>query len=86
LVFFPLTGSEIPHNPLPMPFSVQSKKSGKQYFLHERKQELKGGQRVTLYFFAGEPKEGSIDALPSGYEVSENTSTGLPLLKKKKSE
>ena len=67
-----------------MPYSVTSKKSGKQYFLHERKQELKGGQQVTLYYFAGEPKEGAIDALPEGYEVSENTTTGLPLLKKKK--
>jgi hypothetical protein len=67
-----------------MPYSVTSKKSGKTYFLHERKQQLKGGQQVTLYFFAGEPKDGAIDALPDGYEVSENTSTGLPLLKKKK--
>jgi hypothetical protein len=37
---------------------------------------------VTLYFFAGQPKEGAIDALPAGYEVSENERTGLPLLKK----
>jgi hypothetical protein len=69
-----------------MAYSVQSKKSGKQYFLHERKQLLKGGQQVTLYFFAGEAKDGAIDTLPTGYEVSENSSTGLPLLKKKKSE
>ena len=66
-----------------MSFSVQSKKSGKTYFLHQRLQELKGGQKVTLYYFAGEAKEGAIDALPEGYEVSENTKTGLPLLKKK---
>jgi hypothetical protein len=37
---------------------------------------------VTLYFFAGEAKDGALDALPAGYEVSENVSTGLPLLKK----
>jgi hypothetical protein len=65
-----------------MPFSVVSKKSGKTYFLHERKQALKGGQQVTLYYFGAEPKEGAIDALPAGYEVSENMKTGLPLLKK----
>lgn len=65
-----------------MSLSVQSKKSGKTYFLHERRQKLKGGQEVTLYFFAGQPGEGAIDALPAGYEVSENTKTGLPLLKK----
>ncbi|MEY2599290.1 MAG: hypothetical protein RLZZ244_2600 [Verrucomicrobiota bacterium] len=65
-----------------MAYSVKSKKSGKTYFLHSRNQVLKGGQTVTLYFFAGEVKEGAIDALPAGYEVSENASTGLPLLKK----
>jgi hypothetical protein len=65
-----------------MAYTVQSKKSGKTYILHGRKQVLKGGQTVTLYFFAGEAKEGALDALPEGYEVSENVSTGLPLLKK----
>jgi len=65
-----------------MAYSVQRKKSGKTYFLHERRQQLKGGQTVTLYYFAGEAKEGAIDALPAGYVVSENTKTGLPLLKK----
>ncbi len=65
-----------------MAYSVQSKKSGKTYILHARKQVLKGGQQVTLYFFAGEAKEGVLDALPEGYEVSENEKTGLPLLRK----
>jgi hypothetical protein len=66
-----------------MAFSVTSKKSGKTYFLHSRVQPLKGGKTVTLYFFAGEIKpEGSLDALPAGYIVSENERTGLPLLKK----
>ena len=69
---------------IPMAFSVISKKSGKTYFLHQRNQELKGGQKVTLYYFGAEAKEGAIDALPEGYEVSENTKTGLPLLKKKR--
>jgi hypothetical protein len=67
-----------------MAFSVVSNKSGKTYILHARKQELKGGQQVTLYYFAGAAGEGAIDALPAGYEVSENSKTGLPLLKKKK--
>ena len=67
-----------------MSFSVSSKKSGKTYYLHSRKQELKGGQQVMLYFFAGQPGDGAMDALPDGYEVSENTKTGLPLLKKKR--
>jgi len=67
-----------------MALSVVSQKSGRTYYLHERHQELKGGQKVTLYYFAGEPGAGAIDALPAGYEVSENTKTGLPLLKKAK--
>ena len=66
-----------------MAYSVQSKKSGKTYYLHSRLQKLRGGQEVTLYYFGGEAKEGAIDALPEGYMVSENTRTGLPLLKKK---
>jgi len=66
-----------------MAFSVVSKKSGKTYFLHAREQSLRGGNKVMLYYFAGEPKEGAIDALPDGYEVSENARTGLPILKKK---
>ena len=67
-----------------MAFSVVSKKSGKTYYLHQREQELKGGRMVTLYYFAGTPGELAIDALPEGYEVSENARTGLPLLKKKR--
>lgn len=65
-----------------MAFSVQSKKSGKNYFLHRRLQKLKGGREVTLYYFAGVAGEDAIDALPAGYVVSENERTGLPLLKK----
>lgn len=67
-----------------MSFSVVSKKSGKTYYLHSRLQELKGGQKVTLYYFAGAPGAGAMDAMPAGYEISENERTGLPLLKKKK--
>ena len=65
-----------------MAFSVVSQKSGKTYYLHARLQKLKGGQEVTLYYFAGQPGEGVIDALPVGYQISENAKTGLPLLKK----
>jgi hypothetical protein len=65
-----------------MAYSVVSKKSGKTYYLHERLQKLKGGREVTLYYFAGQPGQGAIDAIPEGYEISENEKTGLPLLKK----
>lgn len=65
-----------------MAFSVQSKKSGKTYFLHRRLQKLKGDREVTLYYFAAAAGEDAIDALPAGYIISENERTGLPLLKK----
>jgi hypothetical protein len=65
-----------------MSFSVVSKKSGVTYFLHSREQELRGGRKVTLYYFGKEAKAGAMDALPAGYVVSENAKTGLPLLKK----
>jgi len=67
-----------------MAFSAVSKKSGKTYFLHARLQELRGGQKVTLYYFAGAAGKDAVDSLPAGYEISENARTGLPLLKKKK--
>ena len=53
-----------------MPFSTVSKKSGKTYILHSRVTVLKGGREQRIFFFAGEAKEGAIDALPDGYMVS----------------
>lgn len=55
---------------------------GQKYYLHQREVTLKGGRLQTIYFFAREEKDGVIDALPEGYEVVENTRTGLPILKK----
>ena len=55
---------------------------GNTYYLHERVRELKGGKKVSLYFFAKEVKDGSIDGLPDGYKVVESEKTGLPMLKK----
>ena len=65
-----------------MSFSVESKKSGKTYYLHSKDVTLKGGRLQTIYYFAGTIKPGALDALPDGYIVSENNRTGLPLLKK----
>lgn len=63
-------------------YCTKSKKTGKTFYLHVRKQALAGGRTVTLYYFAGEPKQEAINALPAGYEVAENHKTGLPLLRK----
>ncbi len=61
---------------------TQVNSKGQTYYLHEREVTLKGGRKQVIYFFGREAKEGAIDALPEGYEVIENTRTGLPILKK----
>lgn len=64
-----------------MPYSYTNSK-GKPYYLHARQTTLKGtGKQQTIYFFAGEPKDGAIDSLPEGRVVVEQAS-GLPVLKK----
>ena len=55
---------------------------GKTYFLHGRETTLKNGNTQTIYFFAKEEKEGALDEIPEGREVSE-TRNGLPVLKRK---
>ena len=54
---------------------------GKTYILHSKDTTLKNGNTQTIYFFAGEQKEGALDAVPAGYKVSE-TKNGLPVLKR----
>ena len=54
---------------------------GKSYILHGRTRKLKSGKETTLYFFAKEEKEGALDAVPEGYQVSESKN-GLTVLKK----
>jgi len=63
-------------------FSHKNSK-GQEYFLHTSKVTLKGGHQRDIYYFSktvNAPK--ALDAIPAGYEVSENKTTGLPLLKK----
>lgn len=56
---------------------------GQEYFLHSKEVEFRGGRKFTIYYFAREVKKtGSIDKIPEGMVVTENTRTGLPLLKK----
>ena len=63
-----------------MAYKVKNSK-GNEYFLHGRDTTLKNGRTQTIYFFAKEVKDGSLDAVPAGYVVSE-TKNGLPVLKK----
>ena len=64
-----------------MAFSTKSKKTGETYYLHSKEVTLRGGRKQVIYFFARVEKEGATD-LPDGYEVMENSRTGLPMLKK----
>lgn len=64
-----------------MAYSVKSKKNGIDYYLHSKPA---ANGTTKLYYFAKEVKDGAQDGLPDGYEVSENSATGLPILKKKK--
>ncbi len=67
-----------------MAYSVVSKKSGKTYYLHSKEVILKGGRKQRIYYFAGDVRPEALDALPEGYEVTENERTGLPMLRKKR--
>ncbi len=67
-----------------MAYSVESKKSGKTYYLHSKEVTLRGGRKQTIYFFATDVRDGSLDAVPAGYQVMENARTGLPMLRKAK--
>jgi YHS domain-containing protein len=67
-----------------MAYSVKSKKSAKTYYLHTKEVELAGGRKQRIYYFAGKAEKNALDELPAGYEVMENSRTGLPMLRKKK--
>ena len=65
-----------------MAYSVVSKKSGKNFFLHARETALPNGKVRKLFFFSTKIGDGALDNLPEGYEIIENPKTGLPMLKK----
>lgn len=64
-------------------YSQKSKKTGEEYFLHSKEVTLRGGRKQVIYYFARVAKENACD-LPDGYEVMENSRTGLPMLRKSK--
>ncbi len=63
-----------------MAYSYTNSK-GRTYILHSRDTTLKNGTKQTIYFFASDEKEGALDSVPKGYEVSESKN-GLPVLKR----
>ncbi|MSR82022.1 MAG: hypothetical protein EXS58_03750 [Candidatus Latescibacteria bacterium] len=64
-----------------MAFSFTNSR-GSSYILHARTTTLKNGNTQTIYFFAREAKDGALDSVPEGYEISESKN-GLPVLKRK---
>ena len=55
--------------------------NGVTYYLHTKKSTTSTGKERTLFYFAKEVKEGTLDSVPEGYRVVE-MKTGLPVLKK----
>jgi hypothetical protein len=66
-----------------MAYSVKSPKNGKTYYLHAKTTQTPSGLR-TLHYFAGDIREGALDAVPEGHEVLATEERALPVLKKKK--
>ena len=64
-----------------MAFSTKSNKTGETYYLHSKEVTLRGGRKQVIYYFGREEKENSCE-IPAGYEVMENSRTGLPMLRK----
>jgi hypothetical protein len=54
---------------------------GVTYYLHTKKSTTSTGKERTLFYFAKEVKDGTLDSVPEGYKVVE-MKTGLPVLKK----
>ena len=63
-----------------MAYSYENSR-GNTYILHSKKTSLKNGREQTIYFFAKDEREGSLDKVPVGYEVAESKN-GLPVLKR----
>jgi len=66
-----------------MAYSAKSKKTGETYYLHSKEVTLRGGRKQVIYYFARDERPNACE-LPGGYEVMENSRTGLPMLKKSK--
>lgn len=64
-----------------MAYSYTNSK-GQTYYLHMKEVTLKNGRQQTIYFFARDIREGSLDEVPAGYQVVETERTGMPVLKK----
>jgi hypothetical protein len=63
-----------------MAYSYKNSK-GQTYYLHGREVQLNNDHRRTIYFFAKEPREGALETVPAGWQVTEGRNA-LPVLSK----
>lgn len=57
------------------------------YYLHSKQVTLKGNLKMQIFYFKREvDAEFALDALPEGREVVENKRTGLPLVRRIRTE
>lgn len=60
---------------------------GQLYHLHSKEVTLKGNLQMRIFYFKKEvDEEFAIDELPADREVVENERTGLPLVRRKRTE
>lgn len=64
-----------------MAYTHQNSK-GDTYYLHAKDVTLRGGRQQRIFFFARDIREEAIDAVPEGYEVTENARNGFLALRK----
>ena len=60
---------------------VHRNSKGVTYYLHSTTRTFKSGKEQTLYFFAKQQRDNTLNAIPSGYAVIESRN-GLPILKR----
>lgn len=64
-------------------FSYTNSK-GQTYYLHTKKVTLRGGKVQPIYYFAKDERPAdALEALPEGYEITENPRNFFVTLKKK---
>ncbi|HEV2402991.1 MAG TPA: hypothetical protein VGS08_02200 [Candidatus Saccharimonadales bacterium] len=55
---------------------------GVTYFLNSKQVTLRGGKVQTIYYFSKDERPEAVDALPTGFVVSENVRNGFLTVKR----
>lgn len=57
-------------------------RNGVTYYLNSAVVKLKGGHKQVIYFFSKTDRDTGMDDIPQGFEVVENPTSGLPVLRR----